>query len=232
MEIITLQFKKAVIFNMPFDLNLDLFDLPFNWLDPAIIILLIFALWQGGRVGLLKSFFNILGLTLGVALATYYYSPLALLILRYFSFNPVMAEIISFVMIFLFIAVLINLVGSIFYAVTKLKIVKAADKLGGSLIWLAISFFLIGLLLNFFVTLPVHAQFPDLVEDSFTAQTTMKAALHLFYYLAEILPFNLPALALCEPPLLASENSVIFNPLPKNLHLKGGTPCSFFYRRL
>ena len=170
---------------MPFNLNI-------NWLDPVIVVLVVLALLQGRRVGFLKSFFNIAGIVAGVALAARYYSALASLMPRFATLPQVIAEIISFIVIFIFVAVVINLVGSSFYAATKAKTIKTADKIGGSLIWALAVLLITSLLLVFFNSLPVYAEFPSQVEGSMLASDLVNLTTRMLKELAGYLPLNLP----------------------------------------
>ena len=175
---------------MPWELPVSI-----NWIDITIIIILIIALVQGIRTGLIRSIFNVAGVAAGIFLAMMYYAPLGSFILDYIGLPQIAVEVFSFIVIFSVTAVLVNIVGTIFHAVTGFSLIRVADKVGGSSIGLVIGLTIIGIALILLTSFPVYAEFPDQVEQSYMAPTIINMTTYIYDELSNVLPFKLPRIA-------------------------------------
>lgn len=171
--------------------------MPFNinWLDAVIAIMLIIALVQGIRTGLIRSIFNIAGVLAGIAVAMKYYALLSNYILEFVSLPDLAVDVFSFIIIFSFTAVIIHMIGSVFHSVTGFSPVRIADKLGGSTLGLLIGLTVVGILLILMTSFPLYEDFPEHIEQSYLAPPIINVTTVFYDQLSEILPINLPRIA-------------------------------------
>ncbi len=175
---------------MPLELPVSI-----NWIDITIVVILIIALVQGIRTGLIRSVFNVAGVAAGIFLAMMYYAPLGSFVLDYISLPQIAVDVFCFIIIFSVTAVLVNLAGTIFNTVTGFSLIRIADKVGGSTIGLAIGITIIGIALILLTSFPVYAEFPDQVEQSYMAPTIINMTTVIYDELSNVLPFKLPRIA-------------------------------------
>jgi len=100
-----------------------------NWLDIIIVVGLIVNVIISLKRGLIKELFSVLGIILGIVLASKFYQEV-----NWFSGlikNPAIADVISFVLIFLIVVIIVNLIGMLLRKIFKWSALGLLDHLGG-----------------------------------------------------------------------------------------------------
>lgn len=156
-----------------------------------ILILIVFGFgWFGFWFGLIHAVGGLIGLILGAAVASRYYDNLASKILFIFNGNVNLANIISFLIIYI---VGNRLVGFVFYIldkilkpITNLPFLKTINRLGGGIIGLIEGVLTVGLFLYFIGRFPLP-WLANLIENSKIAWYFVKMANLLLPLLPEML---------------------------------------------
>jgi len=161
-----------------------------NWLDIAIAAALILTLLLGIRAGLIRSIFNIAGVAAGLILAFRFFEYMSTLLLSFTSLSKFIADFVSFVVIFSFVAVAFHLLGSFLTSVKGFKSFKLIDRIGGSAAGLAVGLAIIGIILVFLTAFPIFAEFQELYDRSYLAPPIVEAAHGVYGQLSEQLPLN------------------------------------------
>ncbi|MCX7778870.1 MAG: CvpA family protein [Patescibacteria group bacterium] len=156
-----------------------------------ILILIVFGfIWFDFWFGLIYALGGLAGLIVGVAVASRWYDELAIKIVFLLGGNINLANIISFLVIYI---VVNRLVGFVFFIldrilrpITHLPFLKAINRLGGALIGFVTGSLTVGLFLYFIVRFPLPWLI-NLIENSKLAQHFINLAKILLPLLPEIL---------------------------------------------
>ena len=180
----------------------------YNWLDLIIFVILAAAVIKGIRAGLIRSVFNVAGLVIGFLAAVSYYAPAGSMILRHINLPQIIADVLSFIVIFAETTAAVHLVGSLVAVLTKIRLFRFADRVGGSAAGLLIGFILVGIILIMITACPLLNGFHDQVEESYLAPTIVENTQQAYEELGKLLPVELPQLT-SFPEELSSYLSVI-----------------------
>lgn len=167
----------------------------FNWIDIAIIIVMILSLLMGIKSGLIKSIFTIVGIAAGLTVAVINYAALSNMVLFYIDMPWFIADSVSFFLLFLITALIIHWLGTLFALVTQVKLLKFADKLGGGGAGLLFGAVLVGTLLILLAAFPIFSSFQDDLDHSTLAQPLIGNTELVYEHLSELLSINAPRLA-------------------------------------
>ncbi|HSW36282.1 MAG TPA: CvpA family protein [Candidatus Limnocylindrales bacterium] len=179
-----------------------------NWLDAVIILFLFISMLQGIRVGLIKSIFTIAGLAAGLTAAVRFYAPGGSLLRSQVNLPLLVADMVSFIAIFLAVFFAVTVVRSLAAHLTRFKLIQTADKIGGIAAGLVIGLAIIGTVLILLTSFPLIDGFQTLVAESYLAPSIIDAV-HTFYdFLADMLPLNLPQLAFHPEDLAGHLNNI------------------------
>jgi membrane protein required for colicin V production len=105
-----------------------------NWVDVVIIIYLALSIISGFAQGLIRSLLSIIGLIVGILLASHFYKQLGD-ILTFIS-NRNVADIVAFIVILLAVMGIAALIGLVLRSIIKAIMLGWIDKLGGSVLGL------------------------------------------------------------------------------------------------
>lgn len=166
-----------------------------NWLDTVIVIILIAALFRGASAGLIGSVFTVLGIAAGITLAARYYAPASTWLLRHFALPTSLADLISFAVIFLTASAVVQLVAALFASITRIRLIRLADRIGGAAAGLLIGIAVTGLILLLLTSFPLVDGFQDQVDRSTLAPALVEAGYAVYGKAMELLPVDLPGLA-------------------------------------
>jgi len=180
----------------------------YNWLDLIIFVIVAAAVIKGIRAGLIRSVFNVAGLVIGFLAAVSYYAPAGSMILRHINLPQIIADVLSFIVIFAVTTAAVHLVGSLVAVLTKIRLFRFADRVGGSAAGLLIGFILVGIILIMITAFPLFNGFHDQVEESYLAPTIVENTQQAYEELGKLLPVELPQLT-SFPEELSSYLSVI-----------------------
>ncbi len=167
----------------------------FNWLDAMIAFCLVVSLLQGIRAGLIRSVFKIIGIAAGLTAAIRFYAQGSALILEHVALPNIFADVISFILLFSIVLVIVYFVCFLFESITRIKLFRTADKIGGSVAGLLIGAAIMGVILIFLTAFPLFAGFQDHVEESHLAPPVIEVTESMYDALSAFLPVDLPHLA-------------------------------------
>ena len=105
-----------------------------NWVDVVIIIYLALSIISGFAQGLIRSLLSIIGLIVGILLASHFYKQLGD-ILTFIS-NRNVADIVAFIVILLAVMGIAALIGLVLRSIIKAIMLGWVDKLGGAVLGL------------------------------------------------------------------------------------------------
>lgn len=165
-----------------------------NWLDLIIAVILFLSIVQGIRTGLIRSVFSIAGIILGLFFAVTLYTTGSELLLRYINLPPIFADAVSFIFIFSFSSVLIHMLGSLFSFITRISLVRLADKAGGSVAGLFIGLTVVAVMLILLTAFPVYSEFQDHLDQSFLAPQIVDNAIFIYDEVSDFFSLSLPRL--------------------------------------
>jgi membrane protein required for colicin V production len=134
-----------------------------NWLDIVILVCLVVPVFIGLKIGLIKAVLSLVGLIIGVVLASNLYKPLAN-IMGFIS-NENVANIIAFIIILLVVMVAATIAVRLLKFIASVTMLGWVDHLGG-----AIFGFLLGAIL-WSALLATWVKFfdTDLIKEAFIA---------------------------------------------------------------
>jgi len=127
-----------------------------NWLDIIIVVGLIINVVISLKRGLVRELFSVMGIILGVVISSRFYQEL-----NWFSGlikNPGIVKVLSFILIFLGVAIIVNLIGLVLNKIFKWSALGMLDHLGG---------FIFGFIKGIMITgivLFLLAKFPPMSE--------------------------------------------------------------------
>lgn len=167
-----------------------------NWIDILIAIFLAVAMVQGIRTGLIRSIFTIAGLAAGLGAASAYYVEVSSLILGYLNLPAFLADAASFILIFSITTLSVHFLGSLLFLVIRITPLRLIDKLGGGGAGLVIGLAVMGVVLILLISFPLFPGVQDHVEQSTLALQIVDHTHFVLDTFSELLPVELPRLAL------------------------------------
>lgn len=116
-----------------------------NWLDIAIIVVIVGSAFMGLRTGIIKAAFSLAGLIAGVILAGRYYDPFS----QQLSFIPHdgAAKIVAFAIILVVVMVIARVLASVLKWVASLTMLGWVNRIGGAAFGLILGAIFCGALL-------------------------------------------------------------------------------------
>ncbi|MFH2012491.1 MAG: CvpA family protein [Pseudomonadota bacterium] len=124
------------------------------WLDTVIIVIIVISIIIGIKRGLVKEAFSLLSLILGIFIASRSYMEGAKIIDKLIH-HPNIAKIISFIAIFLLVAVLLSIISILIKKLIKFVQLGWIDRLGGLAFGFVRGGIIIGVLLILITKYPV-----------------------------------------------------------------------------
>lgn len=137
-----------------------------NWLDVILLILLGFSAFCGLRRGLIKTVFSIIGVIVGIMLASRFYDTVS----SWFGFGDnAIFNIFAFVLIVIVAMIAAALLAKLVKTAISAILLGWTDQVGGALFGLVVGALLLGALLSLFVKLFEPALIADSIIASFLA---------------------------------------------------------------
>jgi membrane protein required for colicin V production len=119
-----------------------------NWFDLVILILLLIALINGYKKGLIQQLVGLaiilLSAIFGGKLATYIFPELD----RFIELSPNFARVLSFVLAFTAIALVISLIGKLIQKLLSVILLNTVNRILGSIIAVGTLMFILSIILN------------------------------------------------------------------------------------
>jgi membrane protein required for colicin V production len=168
----------------------------FNWIDVIIAVIILFAVINGIRTGLIRSLFSIAGLIIGLMAAKAYYVQLGTLLPVGTWLPMVAADTFSFLAIFIIAAALFHYLGSYISGSLLSCSFKNTDCFLGSFAGLLIGIVLVGALLIMLTAFPLLDAFPEQVEESYLAQPIVENVYLAYDAMTDYLNLDLPQLTI------------------------------------
>ena len=103
-----------------------------NWVDFALMGLLLAAIIIGARRGVFSGVMGIIGLTAGVIFSINYSEQITAKFLSHMKVSTVMVVFMAFLVVFVMVYVGIKLLGFFFYKFASLKPLGRVDAVGGA----------------------------------------------------------------------------------------------------
>jgi membrane protein required for colicin V production len=134
-----------------------------HWLDIILLVALVIPTFIGLRQGLIKAVLSLVGIIVGVVLASNFYENVANL----FSFisNPDVANIIAFILILVVVMVIATLLARLLKTVVKLVMLGWVNHLGGAIFGFIMGAIVMGAILATWVKFFG----PDMLSESLIA---------------------------------------------------------------
>lgn len=158
-------------------------------LDLILLICLVPAAIQGFSKGFITQLIGFVAVLVG-AWVSYHFSGLVSDLLKtWFEFSPAVLQIISFVLLFIVVVFVLNLIGKALKAILKFAMLGWADKLLGVVLSLLVTCLVLGLLIILFNT--INTKF-ELVSEEVLSQSILYGPLRdiaytVFPYFKELL---------------------------------------------
>ena len=138
-----------------------------NWLDIVIIVALVVPAFVGLKLGIIKAVLSLVGLIIGVVLASNFYQPLA----RIMGFipNENIANVVAFILILVVVIVIATLLARMLKFIASVTMLGWVDHVGGAAFG-----FLVGAIF-FSAMLAIWVKFfgTGLVTESFLADVLL-----------------------------------------------------------
>ena len=100
-----------------------------NWLDIVILVILVVSIFSGIKQGLIKSVLSLIGVIIGLVLASNFYQQVGNLL--GFIPNIDIANIVAFILIMAVVIIAASIVAWVLRAIIKTIMLGWVDKLGG-----------------------------------------------------------------------------------------------------
>jgi len=126
-----------------------------NWLDIVILAIIFVSGFLGFTKGLVRSFFSLLGLTLGVKLASMYYFEVGQMLT--FIPNETGMKAAGFIIILFAVMLVAWIAGGLLRKIISLFGLKLVDHLGGAVLGLALGILSNTIILALLLTIPFSA---------------------------------------------------------------------------
>ena len=131
-----------------------------NWVDIVIIIYLVLSVISGLAQGLIRTLLSIIGLIVGIMLASHFYKQLGN-VLTFIS-NKDWANIVAFIIILLVVMGIAALIALLLRAIIKAIMLGWLDRLGGAVLGLILG----ALSVSAFLAIIVKYTNTNLITDS------------------------------------------------------------------
>jgi membrane protein required for colicin V production len=140
-----------------------------NWMDIALVILLLAAIVIGSRRGLFSGIMGTLGLIAGIIFSINYMDKITAKFLSHMRVSPVMVVFMGFIVVFVLVYVGIKFFGYMFYKFADLKPLGNLDKVGGAIMGIFQGWIVLGVLLFLLIFLPLPDSLVAKIDSSFFA---------------------------------------------------------------
>ena len=140
-----------------------------NWVDFALMGLLLAAIIIGARRGVFSGVMGIIGLTAGVIFSINYSEQITAKFLSHMKVSTVMVVFMAFLVVFVMVYVAIKLLGFFFYKFASLKPLGRVDAVGGAVLGIFQGWIVLGVMLFLLIFLPLPDSFVAKVDNSFFA---------------------------------------------------------------
>lgn len=120
-----------------------------NWLDIFLLIALVASAFIGLKQGLIKTVLSLVGLIIGIILASNFYKALGNALA--FIPNESIARIVAFILILVIVMILASVLARMLKFIASMAMLGWVDHIGGAVIGFALGTILLGVLLAIWV---------------------------------------------------------------------------------
>jgi membrane protein required for colicin V production len=144
-----------------------------SWFDLMLLVMAFGFVWGGFRTGLIQAVGGVVGVFLGVVIASRYYGSFGHALAPVFGGSDIGGQFTAFFILFLFVTrltgVAFMLVNKVFHMIAIVPGMKLVNRLGGAAFGLIEASLFIGLTLQFVVRLPITSNFAATIDNSAVA---------------------------------------------------------------
>ncbi len=153
-----------------------------NFVDVAILVLIVYLVWQGYRSGFVGGILNLITTVLSLIAATIFYPTLGGFLTSQFGWGLNLSQVIAFFLILVILEVSLSflatrLYGSLAPIYNKIQTVRYADKILGIIPSVLVGLFLVSLFLLLPLILPVQATLKDPIVESWWGRNVLPLGL-------------------------------------------------------
>jgi membrane protein required for colicin V production len=138
--------------------------------DIIIIIILALFVWKGVRLGLIESLGGILGLFIGVFLASRYYEQFAAILKPILLNSEILGKVVGFLLIFIIVnrgvALIFWIVDKIFHIIAIIPFLKSINHLLGGIFGLLEGIIFMGIVVLFLTMVPFTGTWQSKLSQS------------------------------------------------------------------
>jgi len=166
-----------------------------NWTDWMILAIILCSAGLGALVGFIFSVVHLLGWFFGLMVAFQGYALVADIVLQWIPLPTTLADILSFLLLFLSVYGLILMVGSLASLLNRFRVVKILDRIGGGMIGLTAGLVVSGALLLLLSSFPLVPGWGEEVEGGLLAPEFQETTDHWYQRLGGHIPMEFPDMA-------------------------------------
>jgi membrane protein required for colicin V production len=151
-----------------------------SWFDLMLLVMALGFVWGGFKTGLIQAIGGIVGVFLGIIIASRYYGAFGHALSPVFGGSDIGGQFTAFFILFLFVTrltgVAFMLVNKVFHMIAIVPGMKLVNRLGGAAFGLIQASLFIGLTLQFVVRLPITGNFAATIHNSVLANYFLAVA--------------------------------------------------------
>ena len=137
-----------------------------NWIDFALIILLLLGVWIGVKRGLISGIAGVLGLLAGVNFSVNLVDTITAKILSHMRVSPLMVSFFALIFVFILAYLAMKLLGFLFYKMASPKPLGNIDKVCGGILGATQAWMVLGMVFILLMFLPMPQSFKNSVNNS------------------------------------------------------------------
>jgi len=166
-----------------------------NSIDLAVVLFVSLSCIAGVRAGLLRGAFNVIGTMAGLAAAARYYPYGGSFLAARCGMPQEWADLASLVLFFLGASIMAVWLGNMAARLTRFRLVKMADRIGGGAAGAGMGALVAGTLLMILAAFPLSEVTEEVLQGSLLAPPLMDSASAIYEQIEARLPLHVPRLA-------------------------------------
>lgn len=178
-----------------------------NWIDGALILLLLVAVIVGSKKGLVREIMAFIVFFVAIIVSVNYIDNFAIWVHDRLGGSTLISAFLSFVLLLAGSYALFKVLGLGFYRIANLKSMGKKDQVGGALVGLLRGWVAIGFLTFLTFLLPMPESYYLAFESSFFGPTIAKTIPLMFDSTAKVHPNNPDFMQKIEKALLPPEQA-------------------------
>ncbi|MBN2395498.1 MAG: CvpA family protein, partial [Candidatus Atribacteria bacterium] len=165
-------------------------NIPINWIDVTILIIILFNIFLGYRRGVIAEVLTLVGLVTAIFVSIFWYTDLSLFLMKQFQWDQTLLNILSFIVIFVFVIIVFRLMENILKRITALLLLNWINNLGGAFFGLIRGSVIVSLLLFLLNVIPLPIEIQQQVQQSMLAELSLSGFITVYNTVKEWLPLH------------------------------------------